>query len=88
MPEMTLRPLRADDAADVLAAFDSDPGMARQGTVTTIAEADAAGYLDEAIFVLWLDESLVPAYLVHRDAHRDRIETYISLYLAPAQRAP
>ena len=52
------------------------------------AEADAAGYLDEAIFVLWLDESLVPAYLAHRDAHRDRIETYISLYLAPAQRAP
>ena len=44
MPEMTLRPLRADDAADVLAAFDSDPGMARQGTVTTIAEADAYIY--------------------------------------------
>ena len=50
MPEMTLRPLRADDAADVLAAFDSDPGMARQGTVTTIAEADAYvyGLLDPA----------------------------------------
>lgn len=52
------------------------------------AEADAAGYLDEAIFVLWLDEALVPAYLAHRDAHRDRIEAYISLYLAPAAPAP
>ena len=44
MPEMTLRALRADDAADVLAAFDSDPSMARQGTVTTVAEADAYIY--------------------------------------------
>ena len=52
------------------------------------AEADAAGYLDEAIFVLWLDAALVPAYLAHRDAHRDRIEAYISLYLAPAAPAP
>jgi tetratricopeptide (TPR) repeat protein len=52
------------------------------------AEADAVGYLDEAIFVLWLDAALVPAYLAHRDAHRDRIEAYISLYLAPAAPAP
>jgi tetratricopeptide (TPR) repeat protein len=52
------------------------------------AEADAAGYLDEAIFVLWLDEPLVPAYLAHREAHRDRLETYIGLYLAPAPPTP
>ncbi len=40
---LALRVLRPDDAADVLAAFQSDAGMARQGTVTTIEEAD--GYV-------------------------------------------
>jgi len=34
-----LRPLRADDARDVLAAFTSDPAMARQGTVRDLDEA-------------------------------------------------
>lgn len=38
---LILRPLRSTDAPDVLAAFQSDPGMARQGTVTTHDEADA-----------------------------------------------
>ena len=38
---LALRPLRLSDAADVLAAFASDPGMARQGTVTSLHEADA-----------------------------------------------
>lgn len=37
----TLRPLRATDAADVLAAFESDPGMQRQGTVRNLEEAEA-----------------------------------------------
>lgn len=35
-----LRPLRAQDAPDVLAAFASHPDMARQGRVTTPAEAE------------------------------------------------
>lgn len=45
---LALRPLRADDAPDVLDAFASDPSMARQGTVTTIQEADSyvAGLID------------------------------------------
>jgi RimJ/RimL family protein N-acetyltransferase len=38
---VTLRPLRAGDAADVLAAFASNPDMARQGDVTTPREAEA-----------------------------------------------
>ena len=38
---LALRALRPDDAPDVLAAFGSDPGMARQGTVTTQEQADA-----------------------------------------------
>jgi len=41
VPHVCVRPLRQDDAADVLAAFASAPDMARQGTVTTPAEADA-----------------------------------------------
>lgn len=39
--EPTLRPLRADDAPDVLAAFVSAEDMARQGDVTDLASAVA-----------------------------------------------
>ena len=39
--EPTLRPLRADDAPDVLAAFVSAADMARQGDVTDLASAVA-----------------------------------------------
>lgn len=35
-----LRPLRRDDAGGVLAAFRSNPDMARQGDVTTPADAE------------------------------------------------
>lgn len=38
---LTIRALRPADAANVLAAFASDPAMARQGTVTTLEEAAA-----------------------------------------------
>ena len=41
-----VRRLRRDDAACVLAAFESDAGMVRQGTVRTLAEAEA--YLQTA----------------------------------------
>ncbi|MEV4901423.1 hypothetical protein AB0K08_08805 [Citricoccus sp. NPDC055426] len=34
-----LRPVRADDAAAVLAAFTSHPDMERQGDVTTLDQA-------------------------------------------------
>ena len=37
--EGLLRPVRESDAAAVLAAFASDPGMARQGIVTDLAQA-------------------------------------------------
>ncbi|WP_454301256.1 GNAT family N-acetyltransferase [Salana multivorans] len=43
-PAAVLRPLRANDVDDVLAAFRSNPDMARQGRVTTAAEATA--YVD------------------------------------------
>ncbi|MCK6525764.1 tetratricopeptide repeat protein [Myxococcota bacterium] len=69
----------------------TDPGALDKPENTLwrlLSEADAAGYLDEAIFVLWLDESIVPAFLAHRDAHRDRIEAYIGLYLVPAKTTP
>lgn len=36
-----LRPLRIEDASDVLEAFRSAPDMARQGAVTTLEEAEA-----------------------------------------------
>ena len=42
-PDVVLRPLHADDATDVLAAFESAPDMARQGDVVTMA--DAEGYV-------------------------------------------
>lgn len=38
---MPIRPLRRDDAPDVLDAFASDPQMARQGTVRDLTEAQA-----------------------------------------------
>lgn len=42
-----VRRLRRDDAACVLAAFESDAGMVRQGTVRTLAEAEA--YVDQLL---------------------------------------
>lgn len=39
-PLAALRPLRAADAPAVLAAFSSAPDMARQGDVTTLADAE------------------------------------------------
>ncbi|HMR49827.1 MAG TPA: GNAT family protein [Arachnia sp.] len=40
MTQLTVRPLRASDAGDVLDAFRSDPRMERQGTVRTFEEAE------------------------------------------------
>lgn len=59
---LALRPLRQGDAPDVLAAFQSDPGMSRQGTVTTMAEAE--GYVtgllgDGYSFAITDDDRLV-----------------------------
>lgn len=59
---LTLRALRPADGADVLAAFASDPGMSRQGTVTTPAEADdyIAGLLgNHHAFAICDDDRLV-----------------------------
>lgn len=39
-PGPRLRPLRAEDAPQVLEAFASDPDMVRQGTVRTLADAE------------------------------------------------
>lgn len=47
MTQLNLRPLRASDAADVLAAFQSDPRMERQGTVRTFDEAE--GYVSDLL---------------------------------------
>lgn len=49
-PEPRLRPLRGTDAPDVLAAFLASPDLARQGQVTTLAEAEAyvAGLCSES----------------------------------------
>lgn len=68
---LALRPLRTDDAADVLAAFGSDPGMARQGTVTTVREAEAyvAALVegDDHAFAITDDDRLVGLVGVTRD---------------------
>lgn len=40
-PQLTLRLVRLSDAAATLDAFGSDPSMSRQGTVTSLAEAEA-----------------------------------------------
>lgn len=47
MSSPTLRRLVPSDADDVLAAFDSDPDMARQGDVTDLATA--RGYIDRLL---------------------------------------
>lgn len=58
-----VRPLRASDAVDVLAAFQSSDDMHRQGTVTNLDEAHAyvAGQLDEShrAFAITDDDRLV-----------------------------
>ena len=48
-----------------------------------LAAARDAGYLDEAIFIFLLDEALLPEFLAHRDAHRDRLAAYVAAHLAP-----
>lgn len=62
--EPRLRPLRADDAADVLAAFTSAADMARQGDVSDLASA--VSYLQRllgegrhAVFGIVLDDRVV-----------------------------
>ena len=48
-PQLTLRLVRLSDAAATLDAFGSDPSMSRQGTVTSLAEAEAylSGLIDD-----------------------------------------
>lgn len=48
-----------------------------------LAEADAAGMLDEAILVLLLDEALVPQLLEMQAQEPTRIPTFIDRFLAP-----
>lgn len=56
----TVRRLRASDAAAVLAAFESSPDMARQGTVRTLAEAE-----------MYIDRLLAPDSTTHAFAIAD-----------------
>ncbi|MCB9793066.1 MAG: tetratricopeptide repeat protein [Alphaproteobacteria bacterium] len=46
-----------------------------------LAQADAEGYLDEAIFVLLLDEDLLPEFLEYRERNLDRLVRYVRRYL-------
>ncbi|MCB9742619.1 MAG: tetratricopeptide repeat protein [Alphaproteobacteria bacterium] len=46
-----------------------------------LAQADAEGYLDEAIFVLLLDEDLLPEFLEYRDRNLERLVRYVRSYL-------
>ncbi len=48
-----------------------------------LAEASRYGVLDEAIFMLRLDESLLPEFLAFREAHLDRLIAYTATHLAP-----
>ncbi len=48
-----------------------------------LAEAQDAGYLDEAIFLFLLDEALLPEFLNHRVEHLDRLSRYVIEHLAP-----
>lgn len=75
--EPYLRPVRANDATAVLAAFTSHPDMARQGAVTTLAEAEAylARILDPANdrvgWAIVADERMVGLVGIDRDTgHR------------------
>lgn len=47
-----------------------------------LAIADSDGYIDEAIFVLLLDESLVPEFLEYRQVNFQRLQDYISRHVA------
>lgn len=47
-----------------------------------LAVAESDGYLDEAIFVLLLDEALVPEFLEYRVVNFQRLQDYISRHVA------
>lgn len=47
-----------------------------------LAAAESDGYLDEAIFVLLLDEALVPEFLEYREVNFQRLQDYISRHIA------
>ncbi len=47
-----------------------------------LARASADGMLDEAIFMLRLDESLLPEFIAFREAHLDRLIVYTATHLA------
>lgn len=48
-----------------------------------VAEVRGDGYLDEAIFLLLPDNDLATEYAAYRDAHRERLVTFVKTKLAP-----
>jgi len=50
--------------------------------------AQAAGFLDEAIYLHLMDPQLAESYRRHREAHADRLLAYLTNVLAPKRAAP
>lgn len=46
-----------------------------------MANAEADGYLDEAIFLLLLDDKLLPEYLAYRETNRQRLVDFVQKHL-------
>ncbi len=53
-----------------------------------VARAVDAGYLDEAIYIHFIDRDLVPSYETYRAEHSDRLIEYIMEMLAPVPIQP
>ncbi len=49
----------------------------------TMRAAQAAGHLDDAVYLLLLDEDLVPEYVLYRDAHRESLVAFVETVVAP-----
>lgn len=89
-PSLTLRRPRIDDAAAVLAAFSSNADMARQGTISTLADAErylgrliAADTAHEA-WMLAADE--VPVGLVCVTVDAESLSGWVSYWMTDSAR--
>jgi len=60
-----------------------DPATSRRGFWDLMADAEAAGFLDEAIYVHLMDNSMATEYAAFRTAHRERLVEFMKRMVAP-----
>ena len=71
-----------------LAVADEAQSLESSPFWSMMARAQEAGFLDEAIFLHLMDETLVNAYLNHRLAHGERLVEYLTTVLSSTPATP